>query len=239
MVAIHTVLQACAAESYYNQACELLRIARDGGFGIENLPDEKCFHFVLDSCQTPSQARDIIRQMQLSRRYRVGAVSPTMVSYTKAIKVCRKAKDVESARYFLKSATNNGIEPDVIMYSAAIWAAAGAGDSSAALEFLKSMESNGCQPNIVSYNGVIAAFASCGNAGAAVATYEEILSRGLRPTLTTYNYITASARKVKDMDERLQLLVRVCETIKPVDCTIDMGGPIFETLISTYGYLGL
>jgi hypothetical protein len=106
--------------SNYTLAYQILTKIKSGAFGEEvrqNL-DAQCYHMVLASCNEPARAKEIVREMRLSRRYRVGVIPPSKVTFTRAITVCRKARDVASARFFLTSARNDGIEVDAIMYSA-------------------------------------------------------------------------------------------------------------------------
>jgi pentatricopeptide repeat domain-containing protein 1 len=238
MIAIHTVLKACSASTSYSKVLELFKRVQGGDFGLDIVPDQRCYQLLLSACRDPAEAKELIRQMQLSRRYRVGAVPPGHIAYTLAIAVCRKAKDVDSARFFLGSARNNGIAPDLYMYSAAVWAAAGAGDISSALDFLADMEKNGIPPNIVSYNGIIAAYASDGKADEALNIFDETVRKGLDATRTTFFQLAVSVRKVSDTGRRLGLLERITKKIEPNTYSIDVVGPVFEALIATYGSMG-
>lgn len=126
--------------------------------------------------------------MRLSRRNRYGAVPPSNITYTYAIASCRKAPvpDLDTARFFLRNALDDGVIPDVFMYSAAIWTAEKKGDSDAALQFLEDIKASNCTPNIVSYNGVISALAVTGKYEQAVAAFVEMKERNVRPTSMTY-----------------------------------------------------
>jgi pentatricopeptide repeat protein len=126
--------------------------------------------------------------MRLSRRNRYGAVPPSNVTYTHAIASCRKAPqaDLDTARFFLRSALDDGVEPNVFMYSATIWTAEKKGDSNAALQLLEQMKSSNCTPNVVSYNGVISSFAKAGNFKEAVALFLEMKKCNIRSTPITY-----------------------------------------------------
>lgn len=128
--------------------------------------------------------------MQLSRRYRVGVVRPSSITYARAIAVCRRAEapDVESARFFLASARKDpSIEPTVFMFSAAIWTAERSGNYSMAKQFLDEMKAEGIAANSISYTGVISAAAKNGQVDKAIALWEEMKSRGCVPTTATYN----------------------------------------------------
>jgi pentatricopeptide repeat protein len=134
--------------------------------------------------------------MKLSRRYRVGVVRPSSITYARAIAVCGKAEnpDIETARFFLASARDDDIEPTVFMYSAAIWTAERSGDYKAAIEILCEMQSlNNIQANTICYNGVLSALAQHGRDGEALALYEEMRENNCVPTVSTYN-VSCSSR---------------------------------------------
>lgn len=135
--------------------------------------------------------------MRMSRRHRYGAVPPTSITYTHAITACRQSADVESARFLLDSARNDGIEPNVYMYSAAIWSCGNDGDS--ALELLDEMRSNDCAPNIVSYNGVLSALALQASAEEALSLFEEMKDDKLKPNRVTFHVSGCSAVVVKSI----------------------------------------
>ena len=56
--------------------------------------------------------------MRLSRQYRVGVVTPTSVTFANAISACGRGDvpDLESARYFLDMALQDGIQPTVFKF---------------------------------------------------------------------------------------------------------------------------
>lgn len=125
----------------------------------------------------------------------MGVVKPTSITYARAIAVCRKAQvpDVESARFFLESAREDGVDATVFMYSAAIWTAESAGDWEAALAMLHEMESNDITPNTISYNGVISAMARQGRGHEAMSLYQQMRAKNLcRPTVHTYKVLYCS-----------------------------------------------
>lgn len=118
--AVKVVLEGCAAAGNFTLARSILAKVKYGSFGeeLQVQLDEQCYHTVLTACDDPGCAKELVREMRLSRRNRYGVVLPNHITFTKAITVCRRAKDVESARFFLSSARSDGIEPDVFMYSA-------------------------------------------------------------------------------------------------------------------------
>ena len=120
MAAVKIVLEGCAAAGNFTLSRRILGKVKDGSFGEElaNQLDAHCYHTVLTACRDPEHAKELVREMRLSRRNRYNVVPPNQVTFTKAITVCRKARDVESARFFLSSAKSDGIEPDVYMYTA-------------------------------------------------------------------------------------------------------------------------
>lgn len=122
--------------------------------------------------------------MRLSRRYRYGAVPPNSITYTHAISACRS--DVESVRFLLDLARNDGLEPNVYMYSAAIWSCGD--DADAALDILEQMQmaDNNCAPNVVSYNGVISSLAIQGRAEEALSLFEEMKDANVKPNRITF-----------------------------------------------------
>ena len=127
--------------------------------------------------------------MRLSRRYRIGVVLPTNITYARAIAVCRKAStpDVETARHFLETARDDGIEPTLFMYSAAIWTAAAAIDPNSALEFFNEMKDQGVTPNTICYNGVISSLAMHHLYIPVLNLFNEMKESGQEPTVSTYS----------------------------------------------------
>jgi len=120
MIAVKTVLSGCASVGDFNLAQRILGQVKGGLYGeiIQQQLDEQCYNLVLAACDEPQLAKGLVKEMRLSRRYRVGVIPPSKVTFTRAIAVCRKARDIESARFFLSSARNDGVDPDAFMYSA-------------------------------------------------------------------------------------------------------------------------
>lgn len=237
-VALHTVLRASVtSDETRDIGFQLLARIQEGDFGPGIHADEECYNILLAACREPKEAKNLIRQMHLTRRHRIGAVHPSRFSYTRAITVCRTAKDVETARFFLDDARRYGVQPDLYMYTAAIWAAADSGDAEGALSLMGDMKNNGCAPNVVSYNGVIAAYAKKGMALQACQIYDEIKEIGLASTRTTFIQLALCIEKRQDVEERIIMLENI---FKKVDMNDEWKSacPIVESLINAYGSRG-
>ena len=91
---------------------------------------------------------------------------------------------MDTARFFLDLARNDGIVPNVYMYSAAIWSCRE--DADAAMELIHDMRMANCIPNVVTYNGVISALATQGRAEEALSLFEEMKDDNLRPNRITF-----------------------------------------------------
>jgi pentatricopeptide repeat protein len=195
LVAINTVLFACAKVENSKGAKELLEKLKSGYYttwdsssssnnSVPILPDEISYNAVLSACRDPAEAKAIVREMRNSRRHRHGATPPSRITYTHAISACRKAKepDLETALYFLETAQSDGIKPNVFMYSAAIWTAESCGDADVALGILDKMKELRCVPNAVTYLGVISTLAGEGRPEEAIQLFEEMKGHGIDPT---------------------------------------------------------
>jgi pentatricopeptide repeat domain-containing protein 1 len=237
-IALQAVLTALSTTENYTQSRRLLERIKNGDFGDDVKLDEKCYNLVLASCREPQEAKVLIREMRLSRRHRVGVIAPSQITYTRAITVCRKAADMESALFFLNQSRDDAILPDVFMYSAVIWTAARAGDCESAFRILQEMKDSDCLPNIISFNGVITALATCDRADDAVAVYEEVIAKDISPTLSTYQSLSGAIRKVKGLDDKLILLTRVFNHMGANHRRSGVGGPVLESLIFAYAGLG-
>lgn len=235
LVSIYTVLPSCS----YQQGRALLDRMRRGVLnGL--LPDHQYYHILLtNACENPQHAKDLVYEMHISRRHRTGAVPPQLITYTKAVAVCRKAADVETAFFFLQRAKEDGIQPDLHLYSAVLWTAAQAADSEAALRVWNEMRAKHCSPNVVSYNGMIASFTGCGKTEEALTTFQEMLKNGIRPTLTSFVHLEKCARRIVDVGERLYFLTEVFQSLEPEECKVQICGPILDTLIQDFGSLGM
>jgi hypothetical protein len=121
LVTVKALLKGCAKSGNFSMARKILTKLKNGEYG-DNVPiDEHCYNMVLATCDDPIIAKELIREMRLSRRYRRGVVAPNHHTYTRAITVCRKARDLQSALFFLNRAKEDGLKPDVFMFTAGKW----------------------------------------------------------------------------------------------------------------------
>jgi hypothetical protein len=155
--AVVTVMKSCSSSSSsrnnnnFALVQTILHAIKEGRVPIPLT--EEHYHILLTACTDPAVAKEIIQEMRFSRRHRQGAIPPSLISYTKALVVCRKAKDLTTARSLLTTARNDGMIPDVFMYTTAIWTAAGAQRAKAAVSLFAQMRlSNPGRATIVSYN---------------------------------------------------------------------------------------
>lgn len=120
MIAVKTCLVGCASIGNFTLARRILTQVKNGFYGekVQHELDEQCYNIALSACNDPESAKELVREMRLTRRYRVGVIPPSKATFTRAITVCRKARNVESARFFLSGARNDGVDPDAFMYSA-------------------------------------------------------------------------------------------------------------------------
>lgn len=268
MVAVKTVLNGCAKMGNYTLAREILSEIKTGGFGevIQQQLDEQCYNFVLSSCRDPNLAKELIREMRLSRRYRVGVIPPSKVTLTKAISICRKAKDIDNVLFFLDFARNDGIDPDESMYTTgtqkddeqcmmvqwamkiltdplvfiAIWTAAESNNSISALELFSEMKSCNCTPTIASYNAVLVALGAAGRIQDMVTLFRDIKIE--QPSIVTdfltFSCLAGSIQKAASDEEQLALLWRVYASMTPRERHVDVGGRLIEAIIGAYGVLG-
>lgn len=244
LVALNTVVASCAKAKDFDSARKLLDCMNNGEFcdgktRAPIYPDEISYSLLLSSCREPLAAREIVKEMQLSRRYRVGVVRPSNITYARAIAVCSKADvpDVESARFFLSSARSDGVEPTVFMYSAAIWTAERSGNYSFAKEILEEMKAEDVEPNSISYTGVISTAARAGRLEEAMAVYSEFKKCGGAPSAATYNALAMALRQ-SQTPKKLEVLESIFEGMKGADRFVDVGGPVIEALINEYGRHG-
>jgi hypothetical protein len=120
IIAIKTVLKGCTLVGNYTLARHVCDNVKSGFYGNGLLLDEQCYNMLLSTCTNSTTAKDILREIRLTRRNRWGVVRASAITYTKAIAVCRKSLDVVSARSFLSMARNDGIQPDSFMYSSGV-----------------------------------------------------------------------------------------------------------------------
>jgi len=185
-IALNTVISACAKATNLAGAIEVLERMKRGEFldpenGQEVTPDLISYHSVLKFCTDPQIAVSLVKEMRLSRRNRLGVVTPSSMTYAHAINACQQAESPssEKAATLLKWALEDGVKPTVYMFAPAIWAAQKSGDRATALKFFVQMTELGCSPNSVAYNGVISALCDSGDVEHAILIYEEMKERGI------------------------------------------------------------
>jgi pentatricopeptide repeat domain-containing protein 1 len=249
--AVVTVMKSCSSSSSNNQndngfalAQKILHAIKTGQIPIALT--EEHYNILLTACTSPAMAKEIIQEMRFSRRHRTGAIPPSMISYTKALVVCRKAKDLTMARSLLTTARNDGLFPDVFMYTTAIWTAAGAQRPKAAVTLLQQMrQSNQGRATIVSYNGVLAALAASSSqrvgGGDGTLAYDLfincITNSGLQPTFTTYALLVAAIQK-EAPSERQRMMTTILCRLEEQEKRSSAVQPLWKELICTCGLTG-
>eukprot|EP00571_Detonula_confervacea_P002929 CAMPEP_0172331866 /NCGR_PEP_ID=MMETSP1058-20130122/62143_1 /TAXON_ID=83371 /ORGANISM="Detonula confervacea, Strain CCMP 353" /LENGTH=1150 /DNA_ID=CAMNT_0013049141 /DNA_START=107 /DNA_END=3556 /DNA_ORIENTATION=+ len=249
IVTFNTVLSACANADDYEGAQALLDQMKDGLFEfgekklVEIKPDVVSYNSVI-SCADPDQALSLIQEMRLTRRNREGVVSPNSITYVNAISQCRKFKDdpkyaFEIAMHLLDLATTTGVDLNVFIYSASIWMAeANCGDYQTAVRLLREME---CSANEICYDGVISAFSQHGLHREALYFYYEMQHLGLSATRKTYQRLVFAIDNTRDPElsmscqKKAALLDGVLLTMPENDRSVQIGGPLFESLITNHG----
>jgi pentatricopeptide repeat domain-containing protein 1 len=238
MICIRAVLRACTENESYQTALSLFDDIRNGCFGPNVALDETCYNILLAACPNADETKKLIREMNLSRRHRKGAIPPSKVSYTRAISVCRKSKDVDSALYFLKHAQDNGVPPDLQMYTAAIWVAAEAENIRCATKLFREMKEKGILPSLITYNGLITAYARKGDADAALELYFAALNDGVETSRPTSALLASTLRKMGEADTRIKSIEKVISSSPGDELDSQSLGPILILAIETYASLG-
>ena len=238
MICVRAVLRACADKEPYNTSLSLFVDIRNGTLGPNVALDETCYNILISACPNSDEAKRLIREMNLSRRYRRGAIPPSKVTYTRAISVCRKSKDVDSAMHFLKHARDNGVLPDLQMYSAAIWVAAEAADVRCAKRLFGEMKEKGIAPSLITYNGVITAYSRKGDVDAALEFFFAALSEGLEITRPTSALLASTFRQNKEADDRTKYIEKIIPAAPEDELDSQSLGPLLILAIETYATLG-
>ncbi|GKY92198.1 hypothetical protein MPSEU_000191000 [Mayamaea pseudoterrestris] len=233
-ITMRTVLGAC--ERNYSAAIHIIDNMKQGMYGKDVLfPDEACYNLAIASCQTPEQARELVMEMRLTRRHRIGVAAPTARTITQALVICRRTSDVAMARYFIKQASMDGIKPDLYMYSAAIATAASAKDSKAARFFWKDMLAKNLAPNVITYNCMIGAHTSCNDVNAAINLFQKMNETRTR---TTFGYMAKALFTITDNVMKIVYIQMITDTMTRNDWKAEIGGPVIEATINAYGALG-
>jgi len=248
----NTVLSACANANDCESAYALLENMSAGmyafhskvGILVEVKPDVISYNSVI-SCAHPEDCVSLIQEMRLTRRYREGVILPNSVTYVNAITQCRNAAIQEAdntdsayeiAMYLFNQARNDQVV-NTYVYSAAIWMAEVSRDYKTAVQLLREAPS----PNNVCYDGVISLFSQLGMHREALYFYYEMNNLKLSASRKTYQRLVFAINNSRDRELALSckrkaaLLEGVLSHMPKDDCTIDVGGAIFLSLIRNYG----
>jgi len=255
IVTLNSVLASCAKSLNYDDARLLLERMCRGEFVAQSnlktpknnkhphsqsltiLPDVISYNIVLSVCPDPISAFNLLQEMRMSRRKRVGVVTPTAVSYTNALSVCRAAKDFDMAKEFMALSKADGLKPNVFMYSAFIWASASCHQYQSAIDTLRLMKIEECLPNDITYNGVIAACVKDGKWEVIIQLFDDMMRHCISPTLMTFDMMRRSIREC-DNDLKVNILEKVLCKIGPKERRPNIGFPLFYELIRSHGELG-
>ena len=236
-ISVLAVLSALAANGNYDLANGVLEKMKSREYGEAAPANEQAYNLVLGTCQSPLRAKEMVREMRLTRRHRTNVIRPSLRTYSRAIAVCRKFGDLQTAFRLFEWVKDDGLQPDVYVYSAVIWTAAEAGDNNSASWLIEEMKNAGVAPNIVSYNGLLSAHAAVGNFDQLVMSFEEVQSQ-LRATPMTFAILSRAARTLSDLSERCEFLLEIYTRMKPCDKQFSSGGPLSEALLFSLGSLG-
>lgn len=245
LIALNTVIKACSKANNIDGVTSIFDRIKAGEFVDPKsnkiiCPDHITYHCVLGVCSSPKVAKNIVKEMRFSRRYRYGVVPPTSVTYAYAINICQRADDLDlqDVECFLGWAEDDGIKPTVFMYASAIWSAQRIGDCSKALEFFHEMESLGCEPNSVAFDGVISALCGNDDLEQALEMYEKTRTLGHSVSLATMKRIATLIQSLQSLDEEELYMDKIAKTLDINSRTVESAGPILEALINFYGSQG-
>jgi len=248
----NTVLSACAnandCESAYalleNMSAGMYAFPSKVGILVEVKPDVISYNSVI-SCAHPEDCVSLIQEMRLTRRYREGVILPNPVTYVNAITQCRnaaiqEADDTDSAyeiaMYLFNQARNDKVL-NTYVYSAAIWMAEISRDYKTAVQLLREAPS----PNNVCYDGVISLFSQLGMHREALYFFYEMNNLKLSASRKTYQRLVFAINNSRDRElassckRKAALLEGLLSHMPNSDCTIDVGGAVFLSLIRNYG----
>ena len=236
-ITVLAVLSSLSFNSKYDLANDVLQKMKAREYGEDAPPNERAYNLVLSACQSPVRAREIVREMRLTRRHRKGVIAPSLQTYSRAIAVCRRQGDLEMALNLLDVVKDDGFQPDVYIYSGVIWTAAEVGDFQRARLVMREMEFMGVRPNIVSYNGLLAAFAAAKKYDEVITTFDEIQSH-ISATSTTFNILTKAARTISNATEKCSFLEGIYSKMKTREKHVTIGGHLIESLVFALGSQG-
>ncbi|KAG7362725.1 PPR: pentatricopeptide repeat domain containing protein [Nitzschia inconspicua] len=249
LVALNTVISASAKGGNYSAARDLFDRIRNGQFpcpgqkdsmSTESLsPDRISYHNLLVSCCNPMDAKEIVKDMRLSRRYRYGATPPTNVTYSHAIRVCQRAvePDLETTNVLLEWAKDDGVKPTAFMYGPAIWTAQRCGDVNRCLELYEEMKNSGCPIDNQAVNGVLSALAGRRDEQLTLTLFDEMKCKGFSLFETTLRRLVSMVQSnVTSLSEdKEQKLLFILKRLSQSERNVKIGGAVFEALISLYG----
>ena len=238
-IIVLVVLSSLSATGKYELANEVLQRMKAREYGEDAPPNEQAYNLVLSACQSPTRAREIVREMRLTRRHRTDVIAPSLRTYSRAIAVCRRQGDLEMALTLLDGAKDDGFVPDVYVYSAVIWTAAEVGDYERARLVMREMKYMGVAPNIVSYNGLLSAYAAARKYEDMILTLDEIQSQNqMEATFTTFNILARAARRMDDVGEKCSFLEGIYSRMETRDKHVTIGGQLIENLVFALGSQG-
>lgn len=264
LVTLNTVLLACANADDYEACYALFEQMKEGAYLmidesqtklIEIRPDVVSYNTVI-SCSDPETALELVNEMRLTRRNRIGIVLPNAVTYTNAITRCRNAvdddtdTDPEVRQYIFEIAlalfdlardnTLDGKETDlnVYVYSSLIWCAEAVGNYAVAVQLLRDMK---CPPNNICYDGVISALSQSGLHRETLYFYYEMKGLNLPATRKTYQKLAYAINNSRDSElffsprKKAALMDGVLSGMSDRDRSVNIGGSLFQSLIRHHG----
>ena len=236
-IAVLTVLSSCANTNNYELTQHVFQGVKQGVFGDSVKLNEQMYNCLLSTCTEPAEARALIREMRLTRRRRRGVIPPSLLSYTKAMVVCRKAHDLLTALALLEGSKHDGLTPDTYLYSAAIWTAADVGDCDRAYGLFEQMKGEMCEPTVVSFNGLITALISADRLEEAIDVFQEMKEAQLDGTWVTFQKLSLGFRNLT-APEKVGKLQSIYKCMTASERKAAVSGPILSDLIASYGSMG-
>ena len=248
LVVLNTILSIVVKAGKFEDAHQLFRRIQGGEYtdssGIAISPDRITYHNLLAGCRSPEVAKQIIKEMRLSRRNRYGCIPPNSVSYAHAISACQRAitPDLMAVNELLDWAEHDQIIPTVYMYASAIWTAQRCGDLSRCLELYRELEAVGCKPNGVVFNGLICALCDNGSKKKAIEFFHLLKDNGFQISSIALKRLVSTitqSYEVSFMEEKnKKLLLEILNRLDKSEREISVSSPLFKVLISFYAANG-
>jgi pentatricopeptide repeat domain-containing protein 1 len=255
LVAINTVISAATRVGNYEAAQALFDRLRNGEFldpEADNTndqfsekvlsPDRITYHSLLAGCNDPERAKQIIKEMRLSRRYRYHATPPTSVSYARAIQACQRSPspDLETVNILLEWAKDDKVVPSEFMYGPAIWTAQRNGNFQRCMELYEEMKELGCRVNDVAMNGLLAALCDNQKEQEALQLFDQMKDLEYHASVISLKRLVAMIDSSVSMSTRAKelTLLHIFNRMDEIERRIDTGSPVFESLIAFYGSMG-